>query len=508
MLHALTYDSSYRSSHSVSLGQLAHAIGATIVGDASTPVIGLRQDSRGIQPGEIFVARKGQTSNGVAFVAQAVARGAAAIMIEANHALTGSLVPMLLVEDIRVALARAAEVVYGEPTRDVSVVAITGTNGKTTTSHLVRSVLGAAGVRPGIMGTFGVRFGGSEFDSGFNTPEADEITRIAAWMRDGGASHLIMELTSHGIAEKRADGLRLAVAAFTNLTHDHLDLHGTMAAYGEAKARLFVELNPATCAVMVDDDFGKTLADRIHRPVLRVSRHTNAMADVRPASPVVLDGRGIRCAVSTPSGLFDLVSPLVGEHNLANVLLALGVAVCLGLDAGKTVAALATAEPVPGRLERCDGPADDMVVAVDYAHSPDALEKALHAMRLWGNGPVTCVFGCGGDRDRLKRAPMGEVAGRLANRIIVTNDNPRTESPEAIAEAILEGLRNTKANVVVELDRARAIARAVVEAHTGALVLIAGRGHETVQVIGRQALHFDDCEHVRAALSARRGEAR
>lgn len=499
----MTQASSFRASLGVPLSAIAQATGARFIGDGSVRALGIRQDSRRILPGEIFAARRGQAFDGLRFIQQAVERGACAILSESEQALPAAPLPMLITEDIRLALARAADLIYGEPTRDLDVIAITGTNGKTTTCSLMRSVLSSAAYRPGMMGTLGVHFEQLAFDPGLNTPEADELTRIAAWMRALGASHLILELTSHGIAEKRADGVRFRVAAFTNLTHDHLDLHGTMAAYGEAKARLFLDLKPQSCALMVDDAFGAALAERIRAPLLRVSRHAGDRADICPASPPLLDRQGIRCTVSTPSGPVEIESPLIGEHNLANLLLALAISTCMGLNTSDTARALSIAPPAPGRLDRCDGPEDDIVVLVDYAHSPDALEKALRAVRLLGSGRVTCVFGCGGDRDRQKRGPMGEVAGRMAARVIVTSDNPRSEAPEAIAGAIVEGLGAGQAEVVVELERGRAIDLAVGTSSPGDLVLIAGKGHETVQVIGNQVLHFDDRERAREALVRR-----
>ena len=499
----MTQISSFRASLGVPLSRIAQAIDARLIGDGSVQALGIRQDSRHILPGEIFAARRGQSFDGLRFIHQAVKRGACAILSEADSTLPASPVPMLITNDMRPALARAADLIYGEPTRDLDVIAITGTNGKTTTCSLMRSVLSNAAFRPGMMGTLGVFFDQLAFDPGLNTPEADELTRIAAWMRTSGATHLILELTSHGIAEKRADGVRFQVAAFTNLTHDHLDLHGTMAAYGEAKARLFLDLDPQSCALMVDDAFGAALAERLRTPLLRVSRRPGDRADICPISPVIVDRQGIRCTVSTPSGPVELASPLIGEHNLANLLLALGISACLGLDVTDTARALSQAPPAPGRLDRCDGPEDDIVVVVDYAHSPDALEKALEAMRLLGEGRVTCVFGCGGDRDRQKRGPMGEVAGRMADRVIVTSDNPRSEAPEAIAGAIVEGLQAGRASVVVELSRGRAIDLAVATSSPGDLVLIAGKGHETVQVIGKQAFYFDDREWAREALGRR-----
>jgi UDP-N-acetylmuramoyl-L-alanyl-D-glutamate--2,6-diaminopimelate ligase len=413
-------------------------------------------------------------------------------------------VPIVVVPDARSGLARAASLIHGHPTHHMGVVGLTGTNGKTTTAYLVRSVLQSLGHRTGIMGTLGNRLDDVMVDSRHNTPEADELTRIAAWMRAGGATHLLMEVTSHGIAERRVDGVRFEVAAFSNLTRDHLDLHGSMEAYGAAKARLFIELAPQHSAIVVDGDFGADLAGRLTGEVLRVSCRSDGGAEVRPASPPAITPAGVVCDVHTPQGLTPLRSPLIGRHNLENLLLATAVLMSLGIDPDAAAPALGRAPAVPGRLERCDGPDDALVAIVDYAHTPDALDKALTAARLLTSGRVWCVFGCGGDRDRDKRGLMGAMGSRLADELIITNDNPRTEQPEAIAEAIAGGAARGQARWCVELDRAEAIATAVDRAAAGDVVVVAGKGHETVQVIGDQAIPFDDREVLRTALAQRR----
>jgi UDP-N-acetylmuramoyl-L-alanyl-D-glutamate--2,6-diaminopimelate ligase len=319
-----------------------------------------------------------------------------------------------------------------------------------------------------------------------------------------GASHLLMEATSHGIARKRLDGVRFEVAALTNLTHDHLDLHGSMEAYGQAKARLFTELSPANAAVVVDGDFGAQLARQVPTEVLRVSCQPQGRADIRPAAPAVLDAHGIRCSVLTPTGTVTLSSPLVGRHNLENLLLAQAVLIALGVDGRQAARQLGQCTAVSGRLERCDGPGDDLIALVDYAHTPDGLDKALAAARLLTDGRVLCVFGCGGNRDPAKRPLMGHVAGRLADETIVTNDNPRTEPPESIAAAIIDELHRAGADFAVELDRAAAIELAVSHADPGDAVVVAGKGHETTQIVGTESVPFDDSSILRRALKRRR----
>jgi UDP-N-acetylmuramoyl-L-alanyl-D-glutamate--2,6-diaminopimelate ligase len=302
--------------------------------------------------------------------------------------------------------------------------------------------------------------------------------------------------------------VHFAVAAFTNLTRDHLDYHHTLEAYAAAKARLFFELAPAIAVIMVDDPFGEHLAHRVRMPVLRVSRDRGSSADIRPANAPELDARGLRCEVQTPAGVVNLDAPFVGDHNLANLLLTLGIASALGVPVDCAAAALARSPSVPGRLERCDTGDDDLSVLVDYAHTPDALERALRAIRPLTRGAVHCVFGCGGDRDRSKRSIMGQLVGDLADVAILTNDNPRSEAPEAIAAAVQRGLQGRRARALTELDRARAIDMAVRGASAGDVVLIAGKGHEPYQIVGDETRHFDDREQARRALAARRATAR
>ncbi len=488
-----------------SLRQVAAACGGRVVGNGEVHVRGLRHDSRRIECGDLFVARKGERADGLHYVDETIARGAVAVMVQRDHVPTACSVPMLVVDDIRVAIGKAASAIYGDPTRRLAVVGITGTNGKTTTSYLARAAIDGAGGRAGVLGTLGAHFQGVDLPSAHTTPEADEVMRVAATLLDRRATHLVMEVSSHALDQRRADAVRFRVAAFTNLTQDHLDYHGTLEAYAAAKRRLFTDLAPANAAIMVDDAFGEELARVTAGRCLRVSRDAAGAADVRPVGPVQIDAAGTRCDVVTPSGVVHLRSTLVGEHNLSNLLLAIGIVEALGLPIDVAAAALSTAGHVPGRLERCDGLSDDILVLVDYAHTPDALERALTTIRPLTTGRVACVFGCGGNRDRAKRPVMGSVVGRLADDAYLTNDNPRSESPQAIADAVLQGLRGGRARVVVELDRRRAIEQAILGAAAGDVVLIAGKGHEPYQIIGEQTRHFDDREEARRALALRAG---
>lgn len=484
-----------------SLLGVLHGEAPRLIGDGNVQLRGVRQDSRRVEAGDLFVARSGGKVSGAQFAQAAVERGAVALLVERGAALPSVSVPLIEVTDARRSLALAAEAVYGNPTRKLSLIGITGTNGKTTTAWLVERALSGAGAKPARLGTVGFSFDGKSEDSALTTPEADDISRYAAGVRDAGGTHFVMEVSSIALSLERVRGLHFEVAAFSNLTQDHLDFHGSLAEYGEAKARLFGELSPEASVINIDDPFGSKLAARAAGKVTRVSKRPGA--DLYPKQ-ITVDAHGIRGSIHTPTAEIQLESRLVGEHNLENLLLALGILHASGVDLQRAVRALGEAPQVPGRLERCDEPGDDLLVLVDYAHTPDALERVLIATRGLTSRRVLCVFGCGGDRDPQKRPRMGAAVGRLADYAYLTNDNPRTEDPRAIANAVEVGLREMDAKYEVELDRARAIERAVSRAEAGDVVLIAGKGHEPYQIIGDQSLPFDDRNEARSALAQRR----
>jgi UDP-N-acetylmuramoyl-L-alanyl-D-glutamate--2,6-diaminopimelate ligase len=479
---------------------------ASVRGDASVRVRGVRHDSRLVEPGDLFVARKGAVFDGSRFVQDAIARGAAAVLANADAFAEGLTVPVLLVDDPQRALGYVASAVYGHPSFSVEVVGVTGTNGKTTVTHLARAAIDGALGAPccGVLGTIGTMFGSWHAEASRTTPEADELARSLAAMRAHGATYAAMEVSSHALALDRVRGLRFRVAAFTNLTQDHLDFHGTMGLYGEAKARLFTELGPGAAVINVGDPFGLELAQRVRAPLVRVSCRPDVPADIVPVRRNIA-ADGIEALVRTPAGEVTLASRLIGEHNLENLLVALGIAHALELDLLTAAAALSAEPGVPGRLERCDTPDDDLVALVDYAHTPDALARALQALRaVCGSGKLWCVFGCGGDRDPTKRGPMGEAVARGADFAVVTSDNPRSEDPSAIAEAVVKGVRAAGREPIVELDRRKAIDLAVRSASTGDVVLVAGKGHEDYQVVGSVVNPFDDRIETRRALEQRR----
>ena len=335
-------------------------------------------------------------------------------------------------------------------------------------------------------------------------------------MKQRGAGYVAMEVSSIALELGRVAAVRFSCAAFTNLTQDHLDFHHTMEAYALAKRRLFMACAPGNAVINVDDAEGRALAALVRSPLLRTSAKVGADADIAPIE-ATLDARGIRARLRTPKGEVDLVSPLVGAHNLENLVVALGVVCALDLDVRRACAALAGEKGAPGRLERCDGPADDVTVLVDYAHTPDALARVLDTLRAVTMGRVLCVFGCGGDRDPKKRGPMGEAVGARAHAAIVTSDNPRTEDPAVIAEAAAAGVRTAGMSAIapeelasgargffVELDRAAAIKTATLAALPGDVVLVAGKGHEDYQIVGTEKRPFDDRVVARDALSERR----
>lgn len=490
---------------SLSLSEIAAALAELsprVVGDGALRVRGVRQDSRRVEAGDLFVARQGGKTSGAAHALDAAARGAVALLVERGEPLPATRLPVIEVTNVKRGLALAAEAVYGLPSHAVDVIGVTGTNGKTTTTFLLEQGLALLGHRPARLGTLGFAMAGQSLGGSLTTPEADDVSRCLKQVRDAGGSHLVMEVSSIAMVQERVSGLRFKAGAFTNLTQDHLDFHGTFEAYAEAKAELFTRLLPEVSVLHVGDAFGRELAKRIHSSFLTVARQ--APADIY-ATQAESSARGLRARLVTPRGECELSSGLLGEHNLENLLVALGVLIGLGAEPAAAAQALSQTPQVPGRLERASGADDDVTVLVDYAHTPDALARVLVAVRALGAGRVLCVFGCGGDRDPLKRAPMGEVVGGGADLALVTSDNPRSEDPAAIVAAILPGLKAASARYEVELDRAIAIEKAIQLAQPGDVVLIAGKGHEDYQIIGTEKRHFDDREQARLAL-ARRGK--
>jgi UDP-N-acetylmuramoyl-L-alanyl-D-glutamate--2,6-diaminopimelate ligase len=478
-----------------------------VVGALPPTVRGLTADSRRVEAGHCFVAVPGFKQDARRFVPDAVARGAVLVVTE-GEAVPGVAAAQVLVPSARVALARLADRWFGHPSRHLTVVGITGTNGKTTTSYLVDALLQARGLRTGVIGTIQYRLGDETRPAGQTTPEALELQSMLAQMYDEGIRGVAMEVSSHALALGRVEGLTFDVAVFTNLTQDHLDFHGTLGEYRQAKRRLFELLDRSpkpgrTAVVNADDPSGAEMVRGLAVPVLTFG--LGQTAQVRAAEwASTIDG--IRLVATTPSGEVPLQSPLIGEHNVMNLLGAVGVGLALGLPPPVIGRALGAVGTVAGRFEQVQA-GQPFLVIVDYAHTPDALERVLHTARRLTAGRLAVVFGCGGDRDRGKRPIMGEIAARLADRVWVTSDNPRTEPPEAIIDEIVVGVRRGGGEArgfAREADRRAAIEAALRWAGPGDTVVIAGKGHETYQIVGTAVLPFDDREVARQVLRQRR----
>jgi UDP-N-acetylmuramoyl-L-alanyl-D-glutamate--2,6-diaminopimelate ligase len=477
----------------------------SVVGAPPASITGLSADSRRVERGDCFVAVPGFRQDARAFARDAAARGAALVVTEG--APLDVPIAQVLVPSARVALARLACAYYEHPSRHLTVVGITGTNGKTTTSYLVDALLRARGGPTGVIGTIGYLIGAERMAASQTTPEALEIQALLARMVAGAVRGVAMEVSSHALALSRVEGIQFDVAVFTNLTQDHLDFHGTLDAYGRAKRRLFELLErsekPRRVAVVnADDPASATMVRGLALDVLGYG--VAAPAAVRALDPVS-SLEGIRMVVDTPKGRVPLASPLVGDHNVSNLLAAVACGLALDCPLETIVAALSGVAAVPGRFERVDA-GQPFLVVVDYAHTPDALERVLATARRLTRGRLGVVFGCGGDRDRGKRPIMGEIATRLADRVWVTSDNPRSERPEAIIEDILAGARRASADPgrwAALPDRRSAIRSALCSARPGDTIVIAGKGHETSQIVGADVLAFDDREVARLILEER-----
>jgi UDP-N-acetylmuramoyl-L-alanyl-D-glutamate--2,6-diaminopimelate ligase len=456
---------------------------------ADVEVTGLALDNRRVEPGTLFFCVPGFTRDGHDFASEAVARGAVALVVERPLGLG---VPEVPVESVRAAMAPIAARFHGDPTARLRVAGITGTNGKTTSAFLVRALLEAGGIQTALLGTVKSVIGGVEAPLARTTPEAVDLQAAFADMLGAGDTACAMEVSSHALALHRADGIRWAVAVFTNLSRDHLDFHPTMEDYFLAKRKLF-EAAPEVAVINVDDAYGRRLRDELGRGVtFAIDRD----ADLR-ATDVRMTMRG---AEFTVDGL-RLRSPLPGRFNVLNVLGAVAVARALGVDDATIERALPHAAPVPGRFQPVDE-GQGFAVLVDYAHTPDSLDNVLRAARELTRHRVIVVFGAGGDRDRGKRPQMGAIAARLADEVVVTSDNPRSEDPEAIVGEIVAGIE--REDVRVEVDRRAAIEQAIGLAADGDVVVIAGKGHEQGQEFAHgHKIPFDDATVAREALRAR-----
>lgn len=487
----------------VTVVKMFHLLYGKMVVTQDVQVHEIRYDSRNVGPGDAFVAIRGTAVDGHRFVPDALAKGAAVVVVDDDAAVPDSLcmhtgAAKIVVDDARKALATMAANFTGHPARRLTVVGVTGTNGKTTTTHLIRSVLEAHGERVGLIGTTGYFIAGRELPSTHTTPESLELNRLLQEMVEEGCTAAVMEVSSHALALSRVYGLPFAAGVFTNLTQDHLDFHGTMADYCSSKRLLFDDLDSGAAAVVnANDPFAEKMIAGTRARVIRYG--IDIPADVT-ARDVRLGLAGTRFTVHTEAD-HSVSSPLVGGFNVQNILAAYAAALSLGVPEETVVKGIAAMPSVRGRFEQVHG-RDGRIAIIDYAHTPDALENCLRTIRSLlppGKARVITVFGCGGNRDRGKRPIMGRIASTLSDVTIITSDNPRREDPLKIIDEIMSGVK-TDAAVETEPDRRAAIRRGLDHASAGDVVLVAGKGHETYQVIDGATLRFDDREEVEQYL--------
>jgi UDP-N-acetylmuramyl-tripeptide synthetase len=488
--------------------------------DRDTEIRGIAYDSRRVETGDLFFALRGRSADGHDHLAAAFERGAVAAIVEAVPTnLEPVDRPVVVVRDSRRALAPISTHFFGNPSSELSLIGVTGTNGKTSTTYLVESILEAASIPVGVIGTLDIRYAGERQPAVNTTPESYEIQRSLRAMRDHGIECVVMEVSSHGLTLDRVRGCGFAIAALTNVSQDHLDFHDSMDAYRAAKARLFDTYLDAngSAVVNVDDasaDVFIRAAERVGAKLIRVSRKSESAAEVRlEQARIELNGTDARIAL--PGGTLKLRIPLVGDFNLENTLVACGVAVALDIDPKTIGEGVENCPQVPGRVERVQTSREaEPMVIVDYAHTPDAIEKLLATLRPLANERLVAVFGCGGDRDRSKRPLMAEAVARWSDRVVATSDNPRSEDPLQILKDVEAGLTTlrrveaealdaTEGSYAMISDRRCAIEAAIGIARPDDMVVIAGKGHEDYQIVGPDRLHFDDREQARSALLAR-----
>jgi len=486
-----------------------------ISGPVSEEIKEIAFNSKKVNSDCLFVALKGHTQDGHKFIPEAISRGARAIIAETLPP-SGSPVTWITVPDSRIALGRVAAKFYRDPSLKLKIVGITGTNGKTTISYIMESIFREAGYKPGVIGTINYRFGNTVKQSLNTTPQSLEIQKLLAEMEQEGVSYVAMEVSSHALDQNRVEGVNFTGGVFTNLTPEHLDYHKTMEEYAQCKAKLFSyflaqsKVGGNKFAVLNQDDpYTDKLIQLTCVPVILYGLKSGRDITIEA---VQLSPKGTEGVIKTPQGKINFKSSLVGRFNLYNLMAATGVALCLNIPREAIRAGIEKVTPVPGRMELIEEK-KDFTILVDYAHTPDALEKVLLTLREFSPQRIITVFGCGGDRDQKKRPLMGEIAGRLSDLVVITSDNPRTEPPEKIIAEIEEGIKKTgigeiplseKSNhfkgYIAVIDRFEAIKIALQKARKGDIVLVAGKGHENYQIWGEKRLPFDDREQIRKAL--------
>ena len=501
----------------VRLATLLNALAVKdVVGLEDHVITSIHYDSRTVEPGGLFVAIEGLKADGHHHMEDAIGRGAIAVVGQ-KASFVSEKASIITVDNSRLALAALAAAFYGHPSRELYLIGITGTNGKTTTAYLVEAILNAAGCNVGVIGTINYRFGGKEFENPVTTPESLDLMRILRQMADSGVTHVVLEVSSHALDLDRVAFCEFDIGVFTNLSRDHLDYHGDMDTYWQCKKKMCVDClggefsqKEAAAVVNWDDAKGKELASEVSVRCLRTG--LSEECEIRGDVQVSIDGAS--GTLEVPEGRFDFSTPLIGRHNIYNILAATGVATAMGLSLPTIKEGIEKLLGVPGRLEPVPNNAG-FSVFVDYAHTPDALENVLRTLKSLTTGRLITVFGCGGDRDRDKRPMMGKAAGRFSDLSILTSDNPRTEEPKSILKEIEKGVRKVQETKLepavlckepgqgytVEPDRRRAIALGINAAKPGDTVLIAGKGHETYQIVGSETLDFDDRLEAKKALN-------
>ena len=491
-----------------------------VIGDRSLEVSRVAYNSKDVVENSLFVAIKGSKADGHSFINEAISKGARAVVVEQLPEDIKD-VTVILTHDTRLALAKIAARFYNDPSSDLVLVGITGTNGKTTTAYLVESIFKEAGLKTGIIGTISYRYGGKSIPASMTTPESLDIQRILTEMAEDGVTHVVMEVSSHALDLKRVESLHFNAGLFTNLTQDHLDYHQTMEHYFKSKAILFNRLLPkegnkggSHAILNGDDSYSKTLSENATQNIIRYG--VKNKADVFPVDTLLtLDG--ISAEINTPGGNLRIKSPLIGEFNLYNILAAISVGISQNIPLEDIKRGIERLDSVPGRFERIESK-EGIGIIIDYAHTGDALKRTLETIRGLSKGRIITVFGCGGDRDRLKRPIMGAISGKYSDLSIITSDNPRTEDPDTIIEEIKEGMKGSGAREYHRTDstgnfsqkgystiveRLEAIRFAIDTAKPRDTVLIAGKGHEDYQIVGDKRTPFDDRKEARNAIAQR-----
>lgn len=464
----------------------------------------LSLDSRKVKPGDLFFALQGTHLDGTKFIADAIQKGAVCVVAEGDSKVVlEKNIPVIFVPALSKKIGEIAARFYGNPTREMHVVGVTGTNGKTSCSYFIASALSQDNLPCGVIGTLGNGLYGAIQETNLTTPDAITLQKTFAEFLKQNARYAAMEVSSHSIDQGRINGVDFEVAVFTNLTRDHLDYHGTMENYGNTKKKLFVNSNTKHAVINADDDFGKKIIGELRGKKSLYAYSTQKLSAPKDV-PVIfteniqLDLTGIRANVFSPWGDGEIFSPLIGQFNISNLLAAFTTLCLLEVPFEKSLQLISTLKPVPGRMQTFTAKNKPLVV-VDYAHTPDALEKALQALRHHCRGELFCVFGCGGDRDRGKRPMMATIAEKFSDCVMMTDDNPRTENAEQIFEDILKGFSHPE-NILREHDRAAAIQKIIHTAKAGDVILVAGKGAEDYQIIGEEKIAFSDLEVVSASL--------